>query len=230
MTCKLGKTTRQVRFMTIVAGPTLVLLAGIHAVLAGPPARATAAGKPYEKLSAPDWKSLERGGDWKNVGPTEIHQNDPDEPWKNNGFYRMIDQDTAITYAFDVQVPGDKGGSGMFIMGQDPYAVEHGDSYLVYFSAGTKMGSKKGALHIGKFVDNKPDTSWSPKFALPARVKQWVSVKIQYTPDTGEFIAWANGKRIGKASDKASVKKGDHVALHSFSTAAKFRKVRIQKR
>ena len=193
------------------------------------------AGKPpelsgaYENFSDAAWASLGRGAVWKVVATNEVAETDPDEPWKNNGFFRKLDQGGTMLYEFDVQVAANKGGAGMFVMGRDPQAVEHGDSYLVYFSAGTAVAGKPGAVCIGKFVKDKPSDTWSPKFALPTPPNQWVSLKIQFTTATGEFVVWANGKEIGRVQDKSPIATGNHVSLHSFGTAAKFRRLRIER-
>jgi hypothetical protein len=190
-----------------------------------------AGGKPAvagEDFTSEAWSSLGRGGDWEIVSKNEIHQNDPDQPWKNNGFFRMLDQGGTMTYAFDVQVASQQGGAGLFVMGDEPRGVEHGDSYLVYYTEGKGTPRDGGQIRIGKFVDNKPDTVWSPKFDVSGTRGQWVSVRARYTAGTGEFVVWCNGREAGRATDKTPVAEGNHVAVHSFSTAARFRNLKIE--
>lgn len=183
----------------------------------------------FENFTDEAWSSLGRGGKWDVEGKHELHQNDPDEPWRNNGFYRMLEQSGAMVYEFEVKVATEKGGAGLFIMGNEPQGVEHGNSYLAYYSEGPGSPDGGGLFRIGRFVDNKPDPKWFPTFSVSGTRGQWVKIRLQYSASTGEFVASCNGTEIGRATDESPVKQGNHVAVHSFSTAAQFRNVRVQR-
>ena len=180
-----------------------------------------------EDFSDKAWSSLGRGAVWRVVSPSQVDQLDPDEPWKNNGFFRLLAQEGTVTCSFDVQVAVGKGGAGLFFMGRDAQAMERGDSYLVYYGETVDAKGRHGNIAIGKFLDDKPQSAFAPKFDVPAHPGQWASVGFRFDADKGEFTVWCDGHEVGRARDPQPIRRGNVVSLHSFGTAATFRNLRL---
>jgi len=222
----------------VVAGSlTALMVSGASADVEEATGRKTRAteevARPFQAVSPVDfsdkaWSTLGRGAIWQVVSPSQVDQLDPDEPWKNNGFFRLFPQGGIVTCSFETQVAVPKGGPGIFFMARDAQAMERGDSYLVYYGETAGNQGRHGQISIAKFINDKPQAAFAPKFAVPAHSGAWASVKFRFDAEQGAFTIWCDGREAGRAQDPQPIRVGSVISLHSFGTAAKFRNLRIE--
>ena len=213
-----------VRWGLVVAAVLLVA-----ATPADEPA-AAAARAGHENFNDKAWSSLGRGAEWKAIGDNEIHQLDKDEPWRNNGYFKMVEQGDTMSYRYDVKLATEKGGAGLFVMASDPQGVERGNSYLLYYFHEKKgAGKPQALLSVAKFVKDKLDEKWNPKFKLATQPGEWLSFEVTIATRTGEVVARCNGKEVGRSKDPAPIKTGRVVCLHTCGAPAQFRNVSMER-
>jgi len=184
---------------------------------------------PVEDFSDKAWYSLGRGGVWKVVNRSEIHQLDADKPWKNNGYNRKLDQSGRMAWEFDILLDNGACGAGIYVMADDEKANDRGTSYLLWYRHAKAEEGKPahGQMVIGKFVKNRRVKDWRVTFDVPVRPDEWARLRYEYDPATGKFNLYCQGKPAGQATDPQPVKSGNHVSLHSCLTACKWRNLRI---